>query len=357
MPKEFRIIFMALLVSITVACGDKETQQDTGTIPEPPAQSYWVRPTEGFKGDPCWGFRNGIQVGLHPLSGPRGLIRVYVPYTGQDKWKAYQFIAFEPTRKNGAKGFSEMEQSSLDNVQGKRFWSGNTADPTAFPNSEYPAAGVVYKENGLEKLSVYIFSEKFNNGVEVYARITFTEGKTEQFEMEMFHTSGSADVSIFVPSATMGNYARIRELYLKNDVRNSKSIWPNFSGDGFTDRNWTSLDGMIRDSRSGAWYIAAQDEANPAAAEYASSTYGGWIYKGIPATQYWYCANPHGTLRGAANGRWCYWASNGNAPIPGGISFENFELQQNYQRGQTFVFGITLKTPEQLIEMIKTNQL
>ena len=42
-----------------------------------------------------------------------------------------------------------------------------------------------------------------------------------------------------------------------------------------------------------------------------------------------------------------YWAS--NSPIPGGISFENFELKTPYRQGDSFVFGITPLSPEEFI--------
>ena len=50
-----------------------------------------------------------------------------------------------------------MEWSQLDNVRGKRFWSGNTPEAPSFPNQYYPAHGVIAKENGVETLTVYSF--------------------------------------------------------------------------------------------------------------------------------------------------------------------------------------------------------
>ncbi len=38
------------------------------------------------------------------------------------------------------------------------------------------------------------------------------------------------------------------------------------------------------------------------------------------------------------NGRGVYWAS--RSPIPGGISFENFEMVAPFQQGQEFWFGV-----------------
>lgn len=58
---------------------------------------------------------------------------------------------------------------------------------------------------------------------------------------------------------------------------------------------------------------------------YAPRTNSHWRYTGKHATQYWIKKNPHEKLNGLISGRFTYWAS--EAPIPGGISIENFELK------------------------------
>jgi hypothetical protein len=41
----------------------------------------WLRPVVGSGArEPRWGHPAGLQIGLHPLGGPRGLIRVFAPY-------------------------------------------------------------------------------------------------------------------------------------------------------------------------------------------------------------------------------------------------------------------------------------
>ena len=47
------------------------------------------------------------------------------------------------------------------------------------------------------------------------------------------------------------------------------------------------------------------------------------------------------------NGRYTYWAS--KSPIPGGIAYENFELTEPFQSGQSYIFGFTGRSPEVLI--------
>ena len=65
-----------------------------------------------------------------------------------------------------------------------------------------------------------------------------------------------------------------------------------------------------------------------------------WDYRGVKMTQYWrkLAAEVTPKLTCAVNGRYTYWGS--QRPIPGGISFENFELREPFRSGQTFIFGI-----------------
>lgn len=52
-----------------------------------------------YKAQPIWGFANGIRIGIAPLGGPRGLIRIYTPYLEHDEFVVTNFIAFEPIDK------------------------------------------------------------------------------------------------------------------------------------------------------------------------------------------------------------------------------------------------------------------
>jgi hypothetical protein len=63
------------------------------------------------------------------------------------------------------------------------------------------------------------------------------------------------------------------------------------------------------------------------------------------ATQYWRAPATPG-LAVQVNGRTTYWAS--QAPIPGGISYENFELVAPFAAGQSFTFGVTPEPPQAL---------
>ena len=48
------------------------------------------------------------------------------------------------------------------------------------------------------------------------------------------------------------------------------------------------------------------------------------------------------------NERDVYWSSEKH--VYGGIAFENFELRQRYEPGQTFIYGISRKEPWELYD-------
>ena len=114
----------------------------------------------------------------------------------------------------------------------------------------------------------------------------------------------------------------------------------------------TPLNAMIKNQSGGAFFIASPDEVSPQKAVYASDTNDHWKY-GKNATQYWYCPEPTSRLEGLVNGRYTYWAS--HSPIPGGISFENFELNEPFSNGAKYVFGVSPLAPNQFIEEVTEN--
>lgn len=349
-----KILFTLLLVASGVyhCYGQTNMHIKPETLAVPEKNGIWIQPAQNTKAQPIWGFADGIRIGIAPLDGPRGLIRIYTPYLGHDDFVVTNFIAFEPIDKvKNLRGLSELEWSKLDDVRGKRFWSGNTSDSPSFPNQYYPARGVLSKDNGVETLTVYFFCETFENGADVYVRVRFTEGKPYEFELTAYTTEKSNKLNRFILTATMGNKARLRTLHLTNGTtKEAGHLWPDYKDSNFTDHNHTSASEMIKDKKGGVWFIASPDEKDPAKAVYAVDTHAHWKYTGKKATQYWYCPSPGSQLEGVVNGRYTYWAS--KSPIPGGISYENFELTEPFRSGQSYIFGITPLSPDKLIEKI-----
>lgn len=317
-------------------------------------KNHWVRPEEANDYTPVWGHTRGIRIGIHPIAGPRGLIRIFTPYLGTGENKPYNFLALEPIMKNSSKrGFSELEYSDLDQVKGKRFWSSNDslADAPGFLTSP----GVVKAIRGEETLTIFIFSEAFNNGAKVYVRVRFFKSRPFEFEITSYIQAGSAALDYLVISATMGNYARLRNLYLEDTIKSSLDLWPDYYGMGFTDHDTTFEEEMIHDRTGAAYFIAASNESDLSNATYNEGTNMHWRYEGEPATQYWRKEHPIRSLTGLVNGRYVYWASQNK--IPGGISFENFELIEPFKNGSKYVFGVSPKEAKKFISQIKEPQI
>ncbi len=324
-----------------------------GMTPPDTTAGLWIRPNGASDSRPKWGFADGIQVGIAPTGGPRGLLRIYTPYLGQPDDYVMNFIAVEPIPHNGKdiRGLSELEKSQIDGRQGKIFWSSDD-DILDDADKAVPARGVISTVDGEQQLTVYIFTEKFLNGTEPYLRLKFQESRPYEFEISTFtRENGNPEPDYCIVTATMGNKARLRNLYLKDGTLHSGSIWPNYRLDGFAEHYHIPAERMISGSDGAVWFIAAPDEEDPASTPLAKGTSPGWKYYGATATQYWKKPLPESRTEGLVNGRFAYWAS--RAPIPGGIAYENFEIKSPFRQGDTFIFGISPLSPERFIESIR----
>ena len=309
----------------------------------------WIQPAQGKPAMPVWGHANGMVIGLAPLPGPRGLIRIYTPYLGLETGDVINFIALEPIPAGSThRGLSELEMSALDEgKRGKRFWSSNHPSATSPLSEEYPAKGVIEKINGEETLTLYVFSEPFDNGAKVYVRLRFFKSRPYEFEILTYTYDDSIDLDYFITTATMGNKARLRTLYLKNGQKSSLELWPDYNDIHFTPHEVFSVNDMIRDKSGKAYFVATPNESDYTKTVYAPETSNNWRFKGVFATQYWIKEQPTEALQGLVNGRFAYWA--GKAPIPGGVSYENFELKEPFKNGSGFIFGITPEKAEKIL--------
>jgi hypothetical protein len=149
-----------------------------------------------------------------------------------------------------------------------------------------------------------------------------------------------------VLSATMGNYARLRRLWLKDEVVDAGKLWPKYKPDNWGFAPWRQWEAKrLRVSDGIAVVAATASEADPARATYAADVPRPWRYEGRPATQYWKAPMQKGLVV-RVNGRKTFWAT--KAAIPGGVSYENFELKAPFRPGQEFRFGVIAEGPEAL---------
>jgi len=320
------------------------------SLPAPVVEGVWLRPAAEKPALPVWGHANGMRGGLAPLPGPRGLLRVYTPYVGQPEWRLINFIAIEPiVAGQTRRGYSELEPSSLAEGRGKVMWSVNRPDEWTPRDPTHPARGLIGTEGGVETLTIHVGLEKFRSGAAVYLRLTFRADRPHEVQIATYTQPESKPLAACVVTATMGNYARLRRLYLANRTVHARDLYDGatFNEMGFAGHKRFDLDELPRTADGAAIFIATSDERDPAAADH-TSVGPGWRYVGRPATQYWRCDKPSRDLVGQVNARRTYWAS--STPIPGGVSFENVELLTPFQEGQNWTFGVTLDPPGELLD-------
>jgi len=294
----------------------------------------WCQPDTANAHSLRWGHADGIRLGLEPSDGPRGLLRIFTPYLGTSH--LLNFVAVEPIPVGSAeRGFSELEHSSLDDVRGKRFWASHQlADDAPRPTTD-AVPGLVTTVDGVERLTLYIHSERFDNGAEVTVRVQFRADRPREVSLATCRRPGSVDLAHCVLTATMGNYARLRRLHLRDRVVTPAELWPGFCRTDFTAHARFGLEQLHRDGSAAlAW--ATPDEDAPQQAAYAADTASHWKYEGARAVQGWRVEDPSDSAAVLVNGRWAYWAS--TSPIPGGPAFENFEMIDTYRDGEEFVY-------------------
>jgi len=304
------------------------------------ADGMWIRPGDRGDQEPRWGLVDGIQVGLPPSPGPRGLLRVFTPYLNHPRLRLVNFIAVEPIPADSdRRGYSELEPSTLDaGENGKRFWSGDDSDGLQAPRDPLnPSRGVVDEVDGVERLTVWIGVERFDNGADVRVRMRFHADRPHEVEVAGFGNDDSVPLRSLVLTATMGNWARLRRLELLNEDATPAKLWPGFGGTGFTEHARFGLDVVRRDGEA-ALVSAIGDEVDPWSVEYADDTATHWHFEGLRARQSWRVDDPHPDLEVLVNARWSYWAS--ASEIPGGAAFENFEIVEPFRQGASYRFSV-----------------
>ncbi len=112
-------IIALLTFSAAVTAHAQVAPETRESLSPPLVQPPWIRPAPTAPTTPVWGHAAGLQVGLAPLPGPRGLLRIYTPYLGQPPRRMLNFIAIEPIVEGQTRrGYSELEPSDLDSAPG-----------------------------------------------------------------------------------------------------------------------------------------------------------------------------------------------------------------------------------------------
>lgn len=301
---------------------------------------------------PLWGLRGGLQFAVHPGGfgggdgGPRGLIRLGYPTLTNGGYDLINFLALEPVVA-GRRGFSELERSQTDSRPGKRFLTVTSWQATPGTNHTLLPGVRTVLSNGVERLEVALHVEPFENGAHVALVLSQRSDAPDELTVQVHALPDSRPIQQCIVTATMGNKARARQLWLSDGVVSSLDVFGTHRGPDFTGHAFFPAPRFLLLSSDG-WLVAiTTDEAAPDAV-FPFPGSRSWYYGGQPVTQYW--RKPPGSsvadLRVAVNGRYTYWMS--RQPIPGGVAFENFELVQPFTEGQEVVFGITRRTPAEL---------
>ena len=329
------------LILVAVGCAGSVMAQN----------SEWIRPRNA--GDPLvWGRRDGIVFGLFSqggMPGPRGLIRVGVFSPETSSPELLNYIAVEPVVTGAGlrfdrMAFSELEMSQLDpGKRGKRMW----VDASSGASQDAVRGSLETLHTGraaVERLSVRIDVERFTqNGAHVYVVASVDSDRPKELRLRVFAEQDSPPLDELTLTATMGNYERLRLLWLSNGAVDSRQLFPDYDGDAFVEKYDYPLFAMLRSGDGDAIVFCTSNENDPGKTE--GNKVAHWVYTLPKLTQYWRVPghDVEPDLRVRVNARRDYWAS--KAPVLGGIAFENFEVRERYIPGQTFIYGISEKEP------------
>jgi len=258
---------------------------------------------------------------------PRGLIRLGYPILTNGQYDLVNFVAIEPVVR-GRKSYSELEKSKLDQTPGKRLW-------------------LISQMATADKLTVQLGVERFDNGAEVQLLIEQRAEAPDEITITTQATTNSAKMEFCILTATMGNMARARELWLKDRIVRASQLYADYSDSGFAPQTSFAADQVLRLDDGGLIAAITTDETEPAATmPFPKSNF--WHYRGAKVTQYWKhpASASHDGLTVVVNARHTYYGS--RREIPHGNAFENFEMRQPFKDGQQFIFGISRRTPTEL---------
>jgi hypothetical protein len=333
---------LAFLTALSISAPTAQAQR----LAELVSDAGWLRPADKHPAQPVWGVQGGIEIGLWPMGGPRGLIRVYAPYLGQKRPRMVNFISIEPVI-GGVRGQSELETGLQSKRAGLSFWTADTLEAVRTPREPTaPARGTIEGVGGVETLTFYLATEPFRNGARPILKVMLRADRPYEVGFRVLSHPDGTPMDSCVLSATMGNYGRLRRLWLADEVIDSRKLWPKFTPDRLGFAPWRAWRGerllKVGEDRLVA---ATSDEADPAVAAYDAKVPPHWRYQGKPATHYWRTKDVKGLVT-RVNGRTTYWGESG--PIPGGISYENFEMEAPFAEGQEFWLGVTPAAPARL---------
>lgn len=336
MKKEFKIlltVFLILFVFLLLVGFIKRNQNigpHPGENPEevrPVLSDGWILP-ENNDNNYVWGIANGIAFGVQKNSKPPQMDNapggtwapglIYVMFTDETgKTYFFNYLGFSILGKNG------LDQSEAEKI---------VFTPVS-TKAEGDILTVVFETSNFDK-----------NKIPLNVALKIDKNKPREIEISTSNPMQDSKPVIYIHvSATAGNLGRIRDLYLRDEVVNSKDLYAGEQpGNGcFYAIKLFDLDRLKADS-SGIIVYAGNDE---------SGWVGEWgsdvapYYNKPKFYQYWrkYSGSYKPDLIVTVNGRDHYFSGfinpcNGKE-VSGGVAYENFDMLEKYYDGQKFWFG------------------
>ncbi len=203
---------------------------------------------------------------------------------------------------SGRKGYSELEPSQLDDLPGKGLRAVRHEDSVA-EAALLPPGHLTASANGVESLTVTVCVEPFLNGAHVTLTITQRSDAPDEIQWEIRTEPDSAPIEYCILTATMGNKARARHLWLRNERASSLELYPDYRGPDFTPHRIFPLDRLFQSPMGDILAAITTNEADPSAAPPPSGA-PHWRYDGMPVTQVLAEACGHVAPGPARRGQW-----------------------------------------------------
>lgn len=99
----------------------------------------------------------------------------------------------------------------------------------------------------MQALQFYIYVERYENGARPMLEVTFRQDRPQEIGFRVFSAPGSAKMGSCILTATMGNYARLRHLWLKDKVVEAKPLFGKYKPNhlGFAPYERFDLESLI----------------------------------------------------------------------------------------------------------------
>ncbi len=204
------------------------------------------------------------------------------PTSTNGGYNLVNFIAVEPIV-NGRKGFSELELSALDDARGKRIWAVGETNLASDASTLVPGR-LSQPSPGVEELEVTVRVEPFDNGARMRLAVSQRSDAPDEIRLAVHSDPGSVPIEYCILTATMGNLARTRLLWLKDEVVSSLKLYPHHKGNDFAPHHVYPLDRLARTAAGDVLVALTTDEEDPASV-YPFPGRRAWHYGGCKVTQ------------------------------------------------------------------------